>query len=328
MKNVCIAGCGAIAPSHAAALAQTKSATLYAACDIDLTRLNRFGEKYDIICYSDYDTMLNDDKIDSIHICTPHFLHFEMIEKALEAGKTVVCEKPVTMTQHEYSKLLKRADSDLVCAVLQNRYNSCVQAAKDIIESGSLGAIKTIKGILTWERTFEYYNNDTWRGKWDTEGGGVLINQAVHTLDLMCYLAGNVKSVKAQMSNFSLPDIEVEDTVSARLLFENGISGIFFATNGYGYNSAPELEIVFENGVVQYRNSSLYVNDKLMAEDCTPPVGKAYWGAGHIALIRLFYEENSYFTLHDISNSMDTLFAIYKSAVSNSKEISIGGQQA
>lgn len=321
MKKVCVVGYGAIGPMHAEAIIKAKNAELFAVCDIVPEKAIAAGEKYGVKSYTDFDEMLSDKEVDSVHICTPHHLHFEMIKKALSAKKSVVCEKPVTMTKNELDRLFSLPDSDKVCLVLQNRMNPCVSKFRGIAKSGGMGRILCAKGILTWNRTREYYDSDQWRGKWGTEGGGVLINQAVHTLDFFSVIAGGVKSVKAQMANFSLDSIEVEDTFSAYLKLENGATGVFFATNAYGVNSKPEFEIVFEKGVVKYSEGKLFVDGAIVKEDVPSYGGKAYWGTGHEKLISNFYDENKYFSIYDVKNTMDTLFAMYESANCGGKEI-------
>ena len=240
-----------------------------------------------------------------------------MIKKALCAGKGVVCEKPVTMTPDEYNELLKLKGIENVCVVFQNRLNPSVVKLKEIIESGKMGKINAVKGILTWNRSLSYYKNDEWRGKWATEGGGVLINQAVHTLDLFCYLVGNVKSVKAVMTNFSLNELEVEDTFNGYLCFEDGKTGIFFATNAYTSDPSPEFEVEFEEGKVRYVDSNLYLNGKLIEEDIRASEGKSYWGVGHRMLISNYYDKGIFFNPLDAKNTMETLFAMYESAKKN-----------
>ena len=316
MRNVCITGFGAIGPTHAKALENIENANFYAVCEINPERAAKAGVKI----YSDFDEMLMDEKIDSVHICTPHYLHFEMIKKVLAAGKEVVCEKPVTMTKSEFEQLLLLENSDKVCVILQNRLNPCVRKLQSL--SAELGKVTAVKGILTWKRTMDYYNQDAWRGKWATEGGGVLINQAVHTLDLMGYLAGDVKSLRAQMTNFSLDEIEVEDTFSAHLCYEN-CTGIFFATNAYGSNSAPQIEVTYENGFARYMDGKLFVNGELVEEDSKPQYGKTYWGSGHAMLFKNYYEKGEYFSPHDIKNTMHTMFAMYESAKNNCAKIEI-----
>lgn len=321
MKNACIVGYGSIGPIHAEAIKNTDGVNLYAVCDTDKTKIEKCREKYNVKGYNDFDKMLADTDITSVHICTPHHLHFDMIEKAVKAGKEVVAEKPVTRTKEEFELLKKMPGSEKVCLVFQNRYNPCVIKLKELMETGRFGKVLAVKGIMAWSRGKEYYESAAWRGKAATEGGGVLINQAVHTLDLMIYLAGKISSVKATAANYSLDNvIEVEDTVSAYMKFENGAKGILFATNAYGINNAPEIEIVFENKVVRYSDGKLMLDGIVAEEDAKPREGKSYWGCGHEALIKRYYNKNEYFSVSDGENTMNALFAIYESARENGTE--------
>ncbi len=312
MKNVCIVGYGAIGPVHAKAFSMVDNARLYAICDENEERLLKGADENKVLAYRSFDEMLCDKDIDSVHICTPHYLHYEMIIKALDAGKSVVAEKPVTKERNEFYSLLNHKNADKICVVFQNRLNPCVIAMKNMINEEKFGSLICGKGILTWNRTAEYYSQDEWRGKWNTEGGGVLINQAIHTLDLMSYIGGEMKCIKAQMNNFSLQNIiEVEDTFCAYLKYKNDAKGIFFATNAYGWNTPPELEFIFEKALVRYIDGKLFVNGELKCEDVTLTGEKGYWGNGHIMLIKRFYDEGKYFSLSDVKNSVDVMFDMY-----------------
>lgn len=314
MINVCIVGYGAIGPTHAKAITRTENARVYAICDINEERCARGVKEYGALEYHDFEEMLKNNDIDSVHICTPHYLHLEMIKKSLLAGKKVVCEKPVAMTRDEFKELLELENSEKLCIVFQNRLNPSIVKMKEIYDSGKLGKLITAKGYLTWYRTKEYYENDAWRGKYKTEGGGVLINQAVHTLDYFGYIIGKAVKVKAQMSNFSHSEIEVEDTVSAYMEFENGATGMFFATNSYGVNSSPEFELVFENDIMRYQDGKLKLNDEVIEEDIKGDAERSYWGNGHGGLIKRFYDENIYFTPKTAINTMNMMFDMYDSA--------------
>ena len=207
--------------------------------------------------------------------------------------------------------------SEKVCVVLQNRLNTCIATMKEIIEKETYGKVKMARGILTWFRDMSYYNQAEWRGKWDTEGGGVLINQAVHTMDYFSYLIGEVTDVKARMANFSLDEIEVEDTFMARLVMKGNIPGIFFATNAYGKNAAPLFEVELEEGTLRYIDKKLYMNGEQIAED-TKSVstvnGKDYWGNSHERIFTSFYQDGTHFSPQDVKNTMETMFKMYKSA--------------
>jgi len=315
MKNVCIIGYGSIGPYHAAALEATESARFYGICDINPQRIEKCRTKYDVKAYTDFQDVLADENVHSVHICTPHYLHYDMIKDALKAGKSVVAEKPVAMTKEQFDALLKTEGIENVCLVFQNRYNPCVQKLKSLIEEQTFGKLICSRAVVTWNRNRQYYEQDQWRGKWATEGGGVLINQSIHTLDILIYLGGDIQSVQATMSNYTLSDvIEVEDTVSAHFCYQNGASGIFFATNAYCSDKVPEIEFVFENETVRYMDSKLWIGKEVICRDLVATGPKACYGLGHSSLIRRYYDDNEYFNIYDAKNTMETVFAMYESA--------------
>ena len=323
MNNICIVGFGAIAKTHAEALERVENARLYAVCDIKEEKIEQAKQLYEnIVSYSDFDKMLEDEKISGVQICTPHFLHFEMIKKALEKGKTVVCEKPIVMTKGEMDQLLKLENSDKVAVVFQNRLTPCIKKAKEVVESGTYGKMIAAKCQITWKRTKEYYSDD-WHGRWATEGGGVLINQTIHTFDYFDYIMGGIETLKANMMNFAL-DIEVEDTFVASLKLKCGAEALFFASNAYGTSTYPEFEINLENGTILFRDNKLFLNGEVVAENSKEFLGKDYWGIGHVGLLKNFYEKNKYFSPFDVKDTMYGVFAMYESAEANGKEIRLG----
>lgn len=317
--NVCIVGYGAIGPLHAKIVSSLKSAKLYAICDVDKKRADKGAKEHGVKAIYSYERALADKNIDSVHICTPHYLHYAMIVKALDAGKKVVCEKPIVMTEEEFKKLLAHPKSSQVCVVMQNRLNPSIKEFKDIADNKDFGEVCGVKGMLTWCRDQEYYDSDEWRGTWAKEGGGVMINQAVHTLDYFTYIAGKVKSVNSMMANFSLQGvIEVEDTMAVHLVYENGAKGIFLATNAFAEHSDPYFEIVYEKGIVRYEDGKLLVNGEVIAEDQRADGAKWYWGTSHEKLIDLFYSTGKHFSVQDVKPTMDLLFACYKGAKTGS----------
>ena len=214
--------------------------------------------------------------------------------------------------------------------MFQNRLNPCSIKLKEIVKSGKYGKVIAIKGIVTWKRDAKYYRHDSWRGKWATEGGGVLINQSIHTLDLMSYLTEDVLSVKAIMFNFSLADvIEVEDTFVAQLKLKNNINALFFATNAYSVTAPTLIEIIFEDKEGKqtkaiYSDRCIRIDDKIIATDNKPNGHKDYWGTSHWVLLKEFYDNNRFFNIGDIENTIYTMFAMYESAFGGGKEIFVG----
>ncbi|WP_028552199.1 Gfo/Idh/MocA family protein, partial [Paenibacillus sp. UNC451MF] len=173
--------------------------------------------------------------------------------------------------------------------------NPSSKRMKQAVDSGEFGKLLCMKGIVTWSRGPAYYETE-WKGKWATEGGGVLINQAIHTLDLLQWLGGDIASIKGSISNDSLEDvIEVEDSAHAFIQFKNDVKAVFYATNAYGKSTPIEVELIFENAVLSQRGDTLYLqqNDTqtVLAEPVKNDLGeKAYWGVSHQFQIRDFYE--------------------------------------
>lgn len=334
MKNSCIVGYGAIGPIHASAVEKSQYANLYAVCDVDPKKTEQCLKEHDCKIYSDFSEMLKDEKIDVVHVCTPHYLHKKMAVDVLKSGKDLVIEKPVTMTEEELNELCSINTDRKICVMLQNRTNKSIVTLKNIIDKDkSIGKMLGISAFLTWHRTPEYYNADEWRGKWKTEGGGLMINQAVHTLDLVDWLGGGIKSVKASISTKKLGDvIEVEDTADALFEMNNGSFGVFYAANTYTQSCPPRVEINFENASFRYADERLYkiTNDKveIIDEDKNVPEGKHYWGCGHRNVINEFYKvlsgkEGKYTSLDDAIHVMKVLFAFYKSGKNNSEKVEI-----
>ena len=323
--NACIVGYGAVGPVHAAAVSKTDGGSVYAVCDVNLERARACADEYGCLIYGDFDEMLSDSAVDVIHICTPHYLHMEMAAKALGAGKHVVLEKPVVICPSDMDELVSLADDakGKMCVVLQNRANACIKALKEISEREKTGKLKGMIGGVYWKRDADYYAKDVWRGKWATEGGGALINQSLHMLDMMIYFGGKVKDLSSTMNHWRVSGIEVEDDVHAIIDFEGGCRGLFNATNCYVTNEPYYLELLFENAHYRYADEKLYRieadGSSVIAKDEHVLVGKAYWGNGHAQLIGSFYDalggkDAAYTNIHDAYETMAAVFKIYDNA--------------
>lgn len=335
MKNACIIGFGAIGPVHAQALLKTPLASLYGICDCQSQRLECAKKNYPgARLFNDFKAVLSDPQVHTVHICTPHYLHEPMAYAALLAGKDVVLEKPVCLNTQELA-LLEQAANDSghkLCVVFQNRMNPCFLKMKEVLSQRMLGNLLGLCGFLTWHRDAAYYLKDPWRGKRQTEGGGLLINQAIHMLDLMGLLGGGIQAVTGSISTKVLKNvIEVEDTADAVLETKSGVPSCFFATNCYGQNRPMQLEAHCENGLFRYADGLLYKVSQghcdIIASDSASETGKSYWGTGHTGLIHAFYrtletgDENGVITLKDTENTMKALFAFYESAKTSERII-------
>jgi len=260
-------------------------------------RADKMAKRFSARAYTDYKEMLRVADVDAVHICTPHYLHASMAIDALDAGKYVLCEKPMAVTVEEGRQMIaadERAGGKHLCIVFQNRYNAASRKFKEIIDSGCLGKLIGLRGSVCWKRGADYYS-DAWHGKAAYECGGVMINQAIHTLDLVQYLGGGAYSVAGERSIHSLRGIiEVEDTANAYIRMKSGITALFYATVAYVADTPIEIEGVFENGTILMKGDRLFRwEDSGLVNIVTPNKAdnghKGYWGIGHNVQIEDFY---------------------------------------
>lgn len=295
--KVAIIGCGNISKMHFIALSENPDIQITAVADIKPERADKAAAEYGAKAYYSFDELLKNEQPDAVHICTPHYLHTAMAAKALENGINVLTEKPCSATLEEVGALRKAQSlsGKQVGVCFQNRYNSCVQYSKKIIDSGAMGKVKAIRAFVTWSRGEDYYSDD-WHGTLDKECGGVLINQAIHTIDLIQYFGGKCKKLTSHVANDHLKGIiEVEDNASVLMELKNGVTAMLYATTAYAENSDVFIEILFEKGKLRLEAEKLYAFDEkgeIAQIKCGSDVvyhGESYWGSGHSALINDFY---------------------------------------
>jgi len=228
-----IVGCGVIAPWHAEAIARTEGAELVAVCDIDRARAEALAEKYGVTeVYTDYEKMMEREDLDIVNICVYSGRHAEVGIAAAQAGKHILCEKPIDITLERIDALINAADEAGVKlgVIFQRRTSphSCV--VKEAIAQGKLGHLILCDTYLKYHRSHEYYASAGWRGTWELDGGGCLMNQGVHGIDLLQWLVGvPVTSVFGRTGTLAR-NIEVEDTAVAVLTFRNGALGVIEGT--------------------------------------------------------------------------------------------------
>ena len=327
MLRGCIVGCGAISTMHAMGIKATEYGVLEAVCDILPERADKAATEYGCRALYSFEEVLDDPNIDVVHICTPHHLHVEMTVRALRAGKHVLQEKPVALSREDLKALMdaEKETGKHVCVSLQTRSNAGIKKLAEIIKTdASIGKLTGVTGVLVWNRGKAYYKKDGWRGRWATEGGSLLCNQAIHTLDLMHYFAGPAKRVRAHIATNWWDDIiETEDTANALIEFENGVRGVFFGTNTYTSSSPAMIELDFEHARFRYADQALYRIDpqgqaECLQKDARKTPGKVVWGSGHPQLIQDFYQflaegKGTYLSLADALPSAMTLLSMYES---------------
>lgn len=280
-----VIGLGIIGSVHVRVL-QNLGHEIAAVCDTDESR---FSEYSNILHCTDYIKMLDEVRPDAVHICTPHYLHSQMIIDALARDINVLCEKPMCINTDEIAKVLKaEAESKAQLGIcLQNRYNAANRYVKEYLTGKT---VLEAGGAVIWHRDGAYYDSGTWRGKLSTEGGGVLINQALHTLDLLQWLAGEPEYVTASISNLTLQDkIEVEDTVTA--LYSGGANFSFFATNGGALDLPVEITLRTSDDYIKLLPNEVLINGEHISFDRDTRIfGKSCYGTGHERLITDYYE--------------------------------------
>ena len=284
MKSA-VVGLGVIGKVHLSILRKMK-VEVACVCDIDYAKEACAPESK---FYSDYIQMLEREKPDVVHICTPHYLHADMVIAALERNVHVLCEKPLCIQREDISRILSAEEKSRaqlgVC--LQNRYMPQNIFLRDYLCGKEiLGGY----GTVVWKRDKAYYKSAEWRGKWSTEGGGVLINQALHTLDLLQWIIGFPDFVTANSANFTLQNvIETEDTGSAIYLVGDRKYS-FYATTGGDYDYPIELTIRTNEELIKVLGKTIYINGKAFDFSKEEYFGKSCYGNGHEGLIADFYD--------------------------------------
>lgn len=226
-----LVGCGTIAPTHADALRALPGAALAACCDSRPKRAQAFAHAYGLRAVT-LDEMLADPALDAVCVCTPSGLHSAIGVRALRAGKHVLAEKPMDVSLQACDALIQaaRASRCTLSVVSQHRFDPASLRVKQAVEQGELGPLTYADARVPWFRTQEYYDSSDWRGTWALDGGGALMNQGIHTVDLMLWLCGPVQSVYAQTRTLSHARMETEDVACATLSFANGAVGTLMAS--------------------------------------------------------------------------------------------------
>lgn len=227
-----IVGCGMVARYHAKAIAETPNAMLIGACSKSLSSTRTFCSEFSQVrAYNSYDEMLAEHDINTVAVCSPTGNHYEQAKRALEAHKHVVVEKPICITLRQADDLIRFADEESLslCVISQTRFSDSATIIKQAIDNGELGRPISASLMMRYMRTQAYYDQADWRGTYAYDGGGVLMNQGIHGIDLLCYFMGKPQSVTGYAKTM-LRSIEAEDTAVAAIEFENQSVAVIDAT--------------------------------------------------------------------------------------------------
>jgi UDP-N-acetyl-2-amino-2-deoxyglucuronate dehydrogenase len=240
-----IVGAGMISRFHAKALAEVRGAKLVACADSAPGRAEALAVEFGCTAYDSLEKMLADKSVDAVTIATPSGAHMEPAVAAANAGKHVIVEKPLEITLKRCDKIIAACDKAGVklSAIFPSRFHDSSQLMKQAIDQNRFGRLTLGDAYVKWFRTQQYYDSGAWRGTWALDGGGALMNQAVHTVDLLTWFMGPVVEVQAYTATLAHERIEVEDVCTATLRFENGALGVIEATTAAypGYLKRIEL---------------------------------------------------------------------------------------
>jgi UDP-N-acetyl-2-amino-2-deoxyglucuronate dehydrogenase len=254
-----IIGCGVIGPTHAQALKELNDvAELVAVADVIPERAQKLASAHGATAYTDFREMLARPDIDVVDVCTPSGLHGAHAMEVLKAGKHVIIEKPVDISLEVIDRLLEvqKASGKKAAVISQHRFSPDVVKLKKAVDSGKLGRLTMGNSYTHWWRSQEYYNSGDWRGTWALDGGGALMNQSIHYIDLIQWIMGDVESISA-FTDTLCHDIEVEDTATGNIRFKNGALGVIQGCTSANPGLYQKLEVYGDKGCVSITYSSI-----------------------------------------------------------------------
>lgn len=324
-----IIGCGMIANFHAAAIAQVGDAELCACYDQYTPGAAAFAEKYGITAFASLEEMLESDAIDAVSICTPSGMHAPQALQALRAGKHVVVEKPMSLSLEDADAIIEQSKQAKrkVCVISQYRFQEAIQTVKHAIDEGAFGRIVSASLAMKYYRSQEYYASAGWRGTWKMDGGGALMNQGIHGIDVFRYLMGPICSLTA-LTKTQTRNVEVEDSAVAIVDFACGAVGTIEGSTTCYPGYPRRIEICGESGSVVLEEDRILRWD--LPVECPLPVGlnaenvassdpKAISVEGHVRLIGNFTDAVLHGTplLLDAQSGrapLEVILGIYQSA--------------
>ena len=333
--NFGIVGAGLIADFHARAIRDIPNAKLIGCCDKIADRAKQLADKYDVRAFEDYEQMLRSDEIDIITIATPSGFHAEPAIAAAGEGKHVICEKPLEITLERIDLMIEaheRAGTRLG-GIFPYRFNDMMVPIREAINSGRLGVI-TYAGIyVPWWRTDQYYK-DSWHGTWKLDGGGALMNQSIHMIDMLCDVMPPIESVQAFTAKLGHPQIEAEDTATAVLRFTSGALGMIYGTTGSYPGQFRRFEITGTKGTIVNVENSItvwqFADEKPEDAEVLKKFGEIEGGGGvsdpaaithenHTRNFKAFLDaldsgEDFWIDGREARKAVEVILAVYKSA--------------
>ncbi|MCF6177337.1 MAG: Gfo/Idh/MocA family oxidoreductase [Victivallaceae bacterium] len=266
-----IIGIGGMGQAHINSIADLKNCYVSAVCDIDAEKIKNFNSENNVQAFADSDTFFKEADIEAVIIATPHYFHNTLAEKAFGYGKHVLTEKPIAVHKADAESMIAAAAKHpelKFAAMFNQRTIPAHRKIKQLIDNGELGEIRRVNWIITdWFRSEIYYTSGDWRATWKGEGGGVLLNQCPHQLDLLQWFFGVPTKIRANGAFGKYHKIEVEDEITAFLEYPNGATGVFIASTGEapGTNrleiTAERGRLVYEDGKIEFKRNEIPVSE-------------------------------------------------------------------
>ena len=254
-----IIGAGAISDVHARAIQSIENARLWGVYSINKHKADALATKYGCLAYTTLDELLSQPQIDIVCICTPSGIHLDPAIESLAAGKHCIIEKPLEVTLEKCDRIIEAAKRAglKVGVIFPSRFYEASRQLKEAIDDERFGGLALGDAYVKWNRSAEYYQSGKWRGTWEFDGGGTLMNQGIHSVDLLQWYMGPVDAVQAIAANIVHKDIEVEDTIVATLQFSNGALGTVECSTAVFPGVHKRIEIMGTKGTAIIEESDL-----------------------------------------------------------------------
>jgi UDP-N-acetyl-2-amino-2-deoxyglucuronate dehydrogenase len=301
--NISIAGCSKVAHLHAQAIQNIPNARLAGVWNRTRGKADEFASRYNTVAFSDIKAMVESVKTDLVIVCTAHPFHKQPAVEAARAGANVLVEKPLASDLSHCNDIINACHENNVKlgVVSQRRWYEPVKRVKRAIEDGKIGKpVLAVVTMLGW-RDKDYYDSDDWRGKWETEGGGVLVNQAPHQLDILLWYMGEIDEVYGVWKNLNHPYIEVDDTAAAIIKFKSGAIGNILVSNSQKPGLYCKVHIHGENGAsagVQTDGGAMFIAGRSGIAE--PPVNDLWTVPGEEDFLKQWIaEDTDTFNRHD-----------------------------
>ena len=331
-----LVGCGVISKWHINAINMIEDASLIGVYDTYALGAQKLAQEYGVKAFSTYEEMLNCEEIDIINICTPSGTHAPLIIEAAKAHKNIIVEKPMAITKEQIDDVIDAVEKNNVklAVISQLRYEEDVIKLKQAIDNKVFGDIISADVYMKYYRSQEYYDSSAWRGTWEMDGGGVLMNQGIHGIDLLKYLVGPVKNVMGMCKTLSR-NIDVEDTANVLLEFKNGALGVIQGTTTLNGGLPRFIHINGTKGYCQLTEKKItkwnvdgkeYMTDNVVDDSSnsfSDPKGlsdDSHFNQINDFVSALKEDKKPNIDMYDAKETLDIILGAYKSNISGVKE--------